>query len=201
MRPRVPVSVNLLTGLDPYRSLASGNGPDRGGWAGRGPGNRLPRSLRMVHRWCTILVETTPLSEASVGTGETRFHLAQGKSRSRRRAPMKDQDVNTGREVGAPVGSTSSSLLARARSQAPGAWERLADLYCPLVYGWARRAGLRAEDAADVVQDVFRAVLAHLSSFRRERSGDTFRGWLWTITRNKVRDLQRRQSGQPLAAG
>ena len=114
---------------------------------------------------------------------------------------MKDPIVDNGREDSGPVGSTASSLLERARQQTPGAWERLTTLYGPLVYSWSRRAGLQAEDAADVVQDVFRAVVIHLSGFRRERSGDSFRGWLWTITQNKIRDLRRRQAGRPEAVG
>jgi RNA polymerase sigma-70 factor (ECF subfamily) len=97
--------------------------------------------------------------------------------------------------------ATSPSLLDRARHNAPGAWERLVELYAPLVYHWCRRAGLGPEDGADVFQDVFRAVAEHLADFRRDRPGDTFRGWLRTITRNKVRDHFRRLADQPRAAG
>jgi RNA polymerase sigma-70 factor, ECF subfamily len=114
---------------------------------------------------------------------------------------MKDPSVDHSREDNGLVGSTTSSLLERARKQTPGAWERLTALYGPLVYGWTRRAGCQAEDAADVVQEVFRAVVIHLGGFRRERLGDSFRGWLWTITQNKIRDLRRRHAGQAEAAG
>ena len=79
-------------------------------------------------------------------------------------------------------GSTAASLLEQARAHDPAAWRRLVALYGPLVYSWARRWGLPAEDAADVVQEVFRAVVAHLGQYRRDRPGDTFRGWLWTIS-------------------
>jgi RNA polymerase sigma-70 factor (ECF subfamily) len=97
--------------------------------------------------------------------------------------------------------ATSPSLLVRVQANEPGAWERLIDLYAPLVYHWCRRGGLTGEDAADVFQEVFRAVAEHIRDFRRDRAGDTFRGWLRTITRNKVRDQYRRQAGQPRAAG
>jgi RNA polymerase sigma-70 factor (ECF subfamily) len=70
-----------------------------------------------------------------------------------------------------------------------------------LVYGWARRAGLQPDDAADVAQEVFRAVATHLIDFRRDRISDTFRGWLWTVTRNKIRDYCRQQSKRPEAVG
>jgi RNA polymerase sigma-70 factor (ECF subfamily) len=97
--------------------------------------------------------------------------------------------------------ATSPSLLDRARQNVPGAWDRLVELYAPLVYHWCRRGGLGPEDAADVFQDVFRAVAEHLGDFRRDRPGDTFRGWLRTIARNKLRDHFRRLAGQALAAG
>jgi RNA polymerase sigma-70 factor (ECF subfamily) len=97
--------------------------------------------------------------------------------------------------------ATSLSLLARVRAREADAWGRLVDLYAPLVYHWCGRCGLSAEDMADVFQEVFRSVAEHVGDFRRDRAGDSFRGWLRTITRNKVRDHFRRQHGQPAAVG
>lgn len=93
------------------------------------------------------------------------------------------------------------SLLERLRTRDSGAWERLARLYGQTVYGWCRRAGVSETDAADVCQDVFTAVARTIADFRRERPGDSFRGWLWTITRNKVRDHWRRLADRAQAAG
>jgi RNA polymerase sigma-70 factor (ECF subfamily) len=81
------------------------------------------------------------------------------------------------------------------------AWTRLVDLYAPLVYHWCRRAQLGPEDTADVFQETFRAVAMHIHDFRRDRPGDTFRGWLRTIAQNKIRDHFRRQHDEPRAAG
>ena len=39
-------------------------------------------------------------------------------------------------------GATSLSLLERARNRDSEAWRRLVELYSPLVFFWARRAGL-----------------------------------------------------------
>jgi RNA polymerase sigma-70 factor (ECF subfamily) len=97
--------------------------------------------------------------------------------------------------------SISSTLLDRVRAQRPEAWERLVDLYGPVVYRWCRQSALGPEDAADVVQEVFTAVAAHVGQFRRERPGDSFGGWLRTITRNKIRDLYRRRQGKAQARG
>ncbi len=52
-----------------------------------------------------------------------------------------------------------------------------------------------------MVQEVFLALVTHLSSFEHQRSDATFRGWLWTITQNKIRDLHRRGAGRAVAAG
>ncbi len=74
------------------------------------------------------------------------------------------------------------------------AWNRLCAIYAPLVTGWVRRSGLREWDVDDVVQEVFRQLATKLNLFRRERTGDSFRGWLWTVTRNEVRGWYRKQN-------
>jgi RNA polymerase sigma-70 factor (ECF subfamily) len=83
---------------------------------------------------------------------------------------------------------TSSSLLEGVRANDAEAWRRLVKLYSPLVYTWAKRCGLENQDAADVLQEVFCAVSRFIAGFERNRSSGSFRGWLWTVTRNKVRD-------------
>jgi RNA polymerase sigma-70 factor, ECF subfamily len=97
--------------------------------------------------------------------------------------------------------STSSTLLRRVREHDADAWRRLVDLYGPLVFYWGRRSGLPSADAADIVQDVFAAVHAAIARFQRDDRSGTFRGWLWTITRNKIRDHFRRGAGQAVGAG
>jgi len=97
--------------------------------------------------------------------------------------------------------STSRSLLKRLHANDPGAWDRLILLYAPLVWHWCRRMDLPAQDIADVFQEVFQAVATHFHNFHRDRPGDTFRGWLRTITRNKVRDHYRMRQREPQAAG
>jgi RNA polymerase sigma-70 factor (ECF subfamily) len=98
-------------------------------------------------------------------------------------------------------GSTSRSLLAGAKLDDPAAWERIVRLYAPLVASWCRRWGVAEQDLGDLLQEVFSSVASHLDRFRKEQAGDTFRGWLLTIARNKVRDHFRRTWGEPAAAG
>lgn len=87
--------------------------------------------------------------------------------------------------------STSTSLLRRACADDEFAWERLCRLFGPTIYRSARQLGLNAEDAADIVQEVFAVVARSLGSFDYRGANSTFRGWLYVITRNKVRDLAR----------
>ena len=95
---------------------------------------------------------------------------------------------------------TSLTLLHRLRDNQPEAWRVVVVLYTPLVYHWRppRRAGA---DAEDVAQEVFQAAAAGLARFRREREGDTFRGWLCGITRNVLLQHFRRTNHQPQASG
>lgn len=74
-------------------------------------------------------------------------------------------------------------------------------LYTPLVYHWCGRWKVRGADADDVLQEVFQSAALSLANFRRDRAGDTFRGWLRGIARNKLQDLLRRRGAQPNAAG
>ncbi len=94
---------------------------------------------------------------------------------------------------------TSVSLLERlARSADQAAWDRFAELYTPLLFHWARQAGLQESDAADLVQDVFVLLLRKLPEFRYDRQR-SFRSWLRAVTLNKWRE-RRRQSHTPLVS-
>lgn len=101
----------------------------------------------------------------------------------------------------AGVSDTSSSLLRRVKTHNAEAWDRLVKLYGPLAYIWTRGAGLQASDAADVGQETFAAVWRNIAEFRHQGPTDSFRGWLWTITRSKIRDRFRRLQNQPQAPG
>ena len=101
----------------------------------------------------------------------------------------------------ADSGGTRASLLSRARTRDPAAWSELVDLYAPLVAHWCRRCGLDAHGSADIIQDVFAAVAKSLDGFRPADKDGAFRGWLWTITANKIRDGARRESRHTPAAG
>jgi RNA polymerase sigma-70 factor (ECF subfamily) len=92
-------------------------------------------------------------------------------------------------------------LLERVKAKDEGAWERMVSLYAPLVDHWSRKAGLQEADVADVRQEVFLAVARKIQDFRRDRAGDTFRGWLRTITQHRLTDHWRQTRGGPLTGG
>jgi len=97
--------------------------------------------------------------------------------------------------------STSTSLLDGLQRREPLAWQRLCQLYGPLVYSWCRTFGVAQSDAADIAQEVLRSIHSHIARFRRDQPGHSFRGWFWTITRNKIRDHFRNCAGRPVAIG
>jgi RNA polymerase sigma-70 factor, ECF subfamily len=100
------------------------------------------------------------------------------------------------------VSETSASLLDRLRLQPDaGAWQRLVDLYTPLIQGWLRRHGVPPQDADDVVQEVLTVVVRRLPDFRRQPRTGAFRRWLRTITVNCLRDHWRARRGRPVATG
>ena len=86
---------------------------------------------------------------------------------------------------------TSTSLLERIRGLDGDAWSRFVALYCPLVYDACRRYRVQPADADDIVQDVLQSVSRGIHGFKKERPGDSFRGWLYRIVQNKVRDHYR----------
>ncbi len=100
-----------------------------------------------------------------------------------------------------PSTATSRSLVERIKADDAAGWDRLISLYAPMAYRWCRRWDLPEQEIADVLQEVFQSVGTHIASFRKDREGDTFRGWLRTITRNKVLDHFRKLGREPGGAG
>jgi len=89
--------------------------------------------------------------------------------------------------------TTSPSLLMRARTGDEDAWNRLVEVYGPLVFRQCQRKGLNPDDAAEVTQDVFVAVSSGLNSFENETPGHRFLNWLRSIATRKIADCYRRQ--------
>ncbi len=115
------------------------------------------------------------------------------------RCDMTDSSQQSDRRGQAST-ATSRSLLDRVKADDTQAWDRLVSLYAPLVLKWCR-SRLKNDEAADVFQEVFQAVATHIGDFRKQLPGDTFRGWLRTITRNKIHDHFRKKGREPEGVG
>jgi RNA polymerase sigma factor (sigma-70 family) len=97
---------------------------------------------------------------------------------------------------------TRASLLVQIRDGANhAAWREFVNLYGPVVYGFARTRGLQDADAADLMQDVLRSVSAAIGRLDYDRTQGTFRGWLFTITRNKILNFLAARRIRAQAAG
>jgi RNA polymerase sigma-70 factor (ECF subfamily) len=97
--------------------------------------------------------------------------------------------------------TTRLSLLVRLRDRRDAeAWADFVAVYAPLVYGLARRQGLQDADAADLTQDVLRAVVSAAPRFAYDPGKGSFRGWLFTVARNRIRKLGQARRRQELTA-
>jgi RNA polymerase sigma-70 factor (ECF subfamily) len=85
---------------------------------------------------------------------------------------------------------TRPSLLVRIRDAGDReAWHRFVEVYAPLVYKFARGHDLQDADAADLTQDVLKAVCGASKRLVYDPQRGTFRAWLYTVARNKLRNL------------
>lgn len=96
--------------------------------------------------------------------------------------------------------SITTTLLQRLQGEESAAWAQLVRLFTPTLERWCRAKGIAGDDLEDVVQEVFLQVARSIPTFRREKPGDTFGGWLRRITRNRCVDHLRRKGRAPAEA-
>ncbi len=95
---------------------------------------------------------------------------------------------------------TSLTLLERLRGQpTPADWERLYDLYHPLIRHWVFRVPHLQGEQDDVCQEVFTAVAQLIPRFERRHDG-SFRAWLRQITVRRIRASLRARHRDPHTA-
>lgn len=98
--------------------------------------------------------------------------------------------------------ATRPSLLIRIRdARDREAWGQFVDFYAPLIYDMARRRGLQDADAADLTQEVLRSLAGAVARLDYDPGRGTFRGWLYTVTRNALNSFFESQRRQPRGSG
>src|SRR2546422_1051255 len=91
---------------------------------------------------------------------------------------------------------TRESLLERLRKwDDHEAWRRFFDTYWRLIYRAAVTAGLRSQDAEEVVQETVVAVARHMPQFtyRPADEGGSFKSWLLNQTKWRIRDVLKKK--------
>jgi RNA polymerase sigma-70 factor (ECF subfamily) len=102
----------------------------------------------------------------------------------------------------AEIPPTRASLLVRLRDPRDGeAWGEFANVYAPLVYGYARKQGLQDADAADLCQEVLRAVAGAVGRLEYDPARGAFRNWLFTVVRRKLLTWRAAQGSGLRASG
>lgn len=97
---------------------------------------------------------------------------------------------------------TRASLLIRLRDRTDqSAWSEFVSIYGPVIYRFARNRGLQDADAADMMQDVLRSVTGAIDRLDYDPQQGRFRGWLFTITRNRVMTLLASRKGKARGTG
>lgn len=98
-------------------------------------------------------------------------------------------------------GSTDNGLVEGIRARDQDAWTRFVDEYSPLIYVWCRNSDLQPADALDVSQQVFHAVSRSISTFSKTSGNGSFRGWLFVVTKNLIRNYLSRTLRGPRPQG
>lgn len=100
------------------------------------------------------------------------------------------------------MNETSLTLLNRLRDSSDSeSWNRLVQLYAPLIRTWLRKFEVQESDADDLLQEVLLAVSKDLGAFEHGGHTGAFRGWLRAILVNRLRNFWRTRDRKPPSPG
>src|SRR6516225_7906897 len=90
---------------------------------------------------------------------------------------------------------TRASLLERLKDLGDqSSWNAFHELYHDLIFSVARRAGLNESEAREVVQETLISVAKKMPGFTYDPAKDSFKGWLLTVVRWRIRDQLAKRS-------
>jgi RNA polymerase sigma-70 factor (ECF subfamily) len=108
--------------------------------------------------------------------------------------PFKTQEADLAAEPPRQTPPTDLELLHRAQGQDFAAFEELVTRYEKRIYVLAMGLLRQHQDAENVVQETFLALLEHLQDFREEASVST---WILRIATNQALKVLRKRRGLP----
>ncbi|MDX1929681.1 MAG: sigma-70 family RNA polymerase sigma factor [Pirellulaceae bacterium] len=94
---------------------------------------------------------------------------------------------------------TPLSLLHRLSSQPQDSdWQRLVDIYTPLIRRWLASYGVAEGEADDVMQEVFQTLLVEVGQFKHNGHTGAFRRWLRLTIVNRLKGFWRARKMESL---
>jgi RNA polymerase sigma factor (sigma-70 family) len=89
---------------------------------------------------------------------------------------------------------TRTTLIQRLKNwEDQSSWQDFFDTYWKLIYGVARKGGLTATEAQDVVQETMISVARQMPTFKYDRAIGSFKAWLLNTTRWRIIDQLRKR--------
>lgn len=94
---------------------------------------------------------------------------------------------------------TRHSLLARMKDISDDdSWQEFFDAYWEMIFQLGRKAGLREDEAQDLVQDTFLDLTKNISRFRCDPRAGSFRGYLAKLTKWRIIDRLRKRRSEEI---
>lgn len=99
------------------------------------------------------------------------------------------------------MASTEKSLLIRAKNGSEQAWEKMVEVYRPMIFHWLIQHDVVRQDAEDISQDILITMIERLSDFEHNGNPGAFRSWLRMMVVNRSRAFWRARGYRPKATG
>lgn len=112
------------------------------------------------------------------------------------KSPPSDKDWKTAYQ------KTRKSLIERLENwEDQKTWDEFYKTYWRLIYSVALRAGLRSEEAFDVVQETILSIAKQSKQQRYDSQAGSFKAWLMNMTRWRIGDQYRRRAKDTAGPG